>query len=49
MGQNVFHTQINISGTGDDMNTIQVGRPAVSRYHNTRKFCMTKSWIKLKV
>ncbi len=22
----------------DDMNVIQVGRPAVSRYHNTRKF-----------
>ena len=24
--------------SGDDMNIIQVGRPAVSRYHQTRKF-----------
>ena len=38
-----FHSQINISG--DDMNTIQVGRPAVSRYHNSRKFYMTKEGV----
>jgi hypothetical protein len=24
--------------SGDDMNIIQVGRPAVSRYHQTRRF-----------
>ncbi len=34
-----FHEQINVSG--DDMNTIQVGRPAVSRYHTTRRLYMT--------
>jgi hypothetical protein len=27
--------------SGDDMNFIQVGRRAVSRYHQTRKFFMT--------
>ena len=27
------------------MNTIQVGRPAVSRYHNSRKFYMTKEGV----
>jgi hypothetical protein len=31
-----FHRQVNF--TGDDMNIIQVGRPAVSRYHQQRKF-----------
>jgi hypothetical protein len=33
-----YHEQLNFSG--DDMNIIQVGRPAVSRYHQTRKFNM---------
>jgi len=31
-----FRGQLNI--TGDDMNIIQVGRPAVSRYHRQRKY-----------
>jgi hypothetical protein len=31
-----FYKQVNV--TGDDMNIIQVGRPAVSRYHQQRKF-----------
>jgi hypothetical protein len=33
-----FHGQTNVSG--DDMNIIQVGRPAVSRYHQQRLFYM---------
>ena len=31
-----FRDQLNLSG--DDMNTIQMGRTAVSRYHQPRKF-----------
>jgi hypothetical protein len=27
-----------VNFSGDDMNIIQVGRPAVSRYHNSKKF-----------
>ena len=27
------------------MNIIQVDRPAVSRYHNTRRFCMTNEGV----
>ena len=33
-----FHRQLCVSG--DDMNIIQVGRPAVSRYHQQRRFFM---------
>ena len=35
--------QLNMSG--DDMNLIQVGRPAVSRYHNNRRFYMTDQGV----
>ena len=42
-----FHQQLNFSG--DDMNVIQVGRPAVSRYHNTRKFYMTDEGVDYEV
>ena len=42
-----FHQQLNCSG--DDMNVIQVGRPAVSRYHNTRKFYMTDEGVDYEV
>ena len=38
-----FHGQINL--TGDDMNIIQVGRPAVSRYHQHRKFFLTNMGV----
>ena len=38
-----FHGQVNMSG--DDMNIIQVGRPAVSRYHQTRKFYMKNEGV----
>jgi hypothetical protein len=31
--------------SGDDMNIIQVGRPAVSRYHQTRKFYMKNEGV----
>jgi hypothetical protein len=34
----VYHDQPRLSG--DDMNIIQVGRPAVSRYHQSRSFWM---------
>ncbi len=34
-----LHGQINL--TGDDMNIMQVGRPAVSRYHQHRKCFLT--------
>jgi hypothetical protein len=42
-----FHQQLNSSG--DDMNVIQVGRPAVSRYHNTRKFYVTDEGVDYEV
>ena len=34
----IFHGQVLMSG--DDMNIIQIGRPAVSRYHQQQRFFM---------